>query len=122
MAIAGGFIYWANAGTGAITRDTLDGSPANVVDLVTGQNSPSYVALDSSHSYWSTGDGQAGSTIGRANLDGSSPNPSFIADADPSGRDRGHASVHLLGQPWLGQRGDRARHESTATPTTSSSS
>ena len=49
MAIAGGFIYWANAATGAITRDSLDGSPANVVDLVTGQNSPSYVALDSSH-------------------------------------------------------------------------
>jgi hypothetical protein len=35
------------------------------------------VAVDDQHVYWTTG-----STIGRANLDGSAPDPSFIAGAD----------------------------------------
>ena len=61
-------IYWTDSGTGKIQRANLDGS--NVQDLVTGLESPEYIAFDVAFGkmYWT--DSGAGK-IQRANLDGS---------------------------------------------------
>jgi sugar lactone lactonase YvrE len=58
-------LYWANAGSGTITEANLDGS--DVTQIVSGQDAPQGVAVDSSHIYWAT----LNNTIMEANLDGS---------------------------------------------------
>src|SRR5262245_5331032 len=69
------FVYWANGTTpGSIGRAKINGSGANN-NLVTGLDAPTQVAVDSKFLYWS----ESGTNrIGRANLDGTSPNPNFI--------------------------------------------
>ena len=104
--VAGGFIYWANYGSGTIVRDTIDGNSANIVDLVSGQNHPSGLAADTSHLYWSVGDG-AGSTIGRANLDGSSQAPNFISSGTARSESRS------LVASSIGRTGTGARSSAT---------
>ena len=77
---ADAFIYWTD-GSG-VARANLDGS--GVSSFITGANSPIGVAVDGQYIYWAdTGNG----TIGRANLDGSNPDQSFITTGatDPSG-------------------------------------
>ena len=73
---AAAFVYWANAGDGAIGRANLDGTGANQ-SLIGGGDNSCGVAADGSHLYWAN-DATSG-TIGRANLDGTGANQSFIA-------------------------------------------
>jgi hypothetical protein len=86
VAVDSGHVYWANRVGNSIGRANLDGTGANA-NFITGANGPCGVAVDSGHVYWansgydpaaSTG-GYAGTTIGRANLDGTAPNQSFIS-------------------------------------------
>src|SRR5262245_2658202 len=75
------FVYWANRSPNTIGRGTIDGNPDNVnQNLITlgtsssGGNSVFAVAVDRQYIYWV---GDIGD-IGRANLDGSDVNPSFM--------------------------------------------
>ena len=102
VAVDGAHIYWGNAspgvnqGTGTIGRANLDGSAvikgfiaATVPSESAVSNSygPWGLDVDGAHIYWTNGDGGYihGLTtkyrIGRADLDGSATNLSFIADA-----------------------------------------
>jgi virginiamycin B lyase len=102
-------IYWANEQDGSIGRANLDGTAVEP-HFITGATSPCGVAVDASHIYWANGGGSivdapsiygppgvratpGGTTIGRANLDGSGVNQDFITGAlDPCGVavDAGH--------------------------------
>jgi virginiamycin B lyase len=94
VAIDGTYIYWANrgpeyAGNATIGRAKLDGTNVDE-SFITGASGPCGIAVDSAHVYWTNqpvvlvqvGGGQGfqyeTNTIGRANLDGSSPNQDFI--------------------------------------------
>lgn len=88
VAVDGSHIYWANHATGTIGRANLDGTGV-AQRFITGAKGPSGMAVDGSYIYWSNGgpNGCApsgtcdGSTIGRANLDGTGVNQSFITGA-----------------------------------------
>jgi len=74
LAVDSNYLYY---NTGAkIARVGLNGS--NPTDLVTGLTNASGLAVNSSYIYWGT-KGSSSSTIGRANLDGTSPTASFIS-------------------------------------------
>lgn len=78
---AGAEIYWANEGTGTIGRASLAGTP---LPPITGAIAPRGVALDGSHVYWAhDGGGMATGNIGRANLDGTTPDQTFLTTSDP---------------------------------------
>ena len=72
------YVYWSNPsvtqGQGRIARATLDGM--HQTDLKTGLQLVSGVAIDGKYLYW--GD-SVNDTIGRERLDGSDPQPAFIA-------------------------------------------
>ena len=78
VAVDGSHIYWANDGDDTIGRADLNG--ANVKEnFITGAHSPYGVAVDGSHIYWANFGGMGGGrSIGRANLDGTSPDQNFI--------------------------------------------
>jgi hypothetical protein len=85
---AGAFVYWANVNvTKAVGRANLDGSGANQSFIPdTPSHDPCGVAVDASHVYWATHSFfnpsyTLDSTIGRASLDGSGANQSFITGA-----------------------------------------
>jgi len=75
---ADAFVYWSGnprAGEGFIGRAPLTGgSPSFLLSNLFGAQG---IAVDSNFLYWANGPDE----IGRANLDGSSPNPSFIIGA-----------------------------------------
>lgn len=73
-------IYWAVSGRNTIARADLDGSNINQRFIGTLPNAPLGLAVDSSHIYW-TGRGSPPWAIGRANLDGSSVDPTFFTAA-----------------------------------------
>ncbi len=74
------FVYWANTGGGnSIGRAKINGTGLNNA-FIGGLNNVHGVTVDSKFIYWTQGSG-ATSTIGRANLDGSSPNPTFIPNS-----------------------------------------
>src|SRR5215212_3291635 len=74
------FVYWADTGTGnSIGRAKINGTGLNNA-LIGGLNNVHGVAVDSKFVYWTQGSGGT-STIGRANLDGSNPNPDFIPNS-----------------------------------------
>ena len=78
---ADGFVYWAND-DGTIASATLDGAAANPT-LSASDGRVRGLAVDSSYIYWADMDAD---TIGRANLNGSGVNESFIGGAyDPLG-------------------------------------
>src|SRR5262245_61647458 len=72
------FVYWSNTQSGTIGRGTIDGNPANVnqsfIRAGTDASGVASLVLDRQHIYWSN----FSATIGRANLDGSGINQSFI--------------------------------------------
>jgi hypothetical protein len=80
VAVDSQFVYWAdgNDTTGRIGRASLDGSSGSVfqnfIPNSAGVQTPLGVAVTSTHIYWAN----AGGGIGRADLDGGHPNPSFI--------------------------------------------
>jgi hypothetical protein len=74
------FVYWANTGTGnSIGRAKINGTGTNNA-FIGGLNNVHGVAVDSKFIYWTQGSAGT-STIGRANLDGSNPNPNFIPNS-----------------------------------------
>jgi hypothetical protein len=94
IALDGTYIYWANrrppdAGNATLGRAKLDGTSVNQ-SFITGASNPCGIAVDNAHVYWTNQPirfVQIGgveevefgtNTIGRANLDGSNPNQSFI--------------------------------------------
>jgi hypothetical protein len=76
-----GFIYYTNARTGSIGRASLSGGTAGLNNaLVDTLGAPTGVAVDSVNGalYWTLNPGAGQGVIGRANLDGTSPNRGFI--------------------------------------------
>jgi hypothetical protein len=87
IAVDGSHIYWADTFAGTIGRANLaDGSSPNAQFIVASGGDcsvspgtgPRGLAVDGSHIYWTNPDQGA---IGRANLDGSAPTPTFITGA-----------------------------------------
>jgi hypothetical protein len=79
IAVDSNYIYWGgNYGdsAGPIGRVNLDGSGSVDLAFISGAGNSQSVSVDSSHIYWTTGD-----SIGRANLDGTSANTTFIPGA-----------------------------------------
>ena len=117
VAVDGAYIYWAQENrastTGyAIMRANLDGSAAPLragtcdSALVRGlANSPHGIAVDGAHVYWTNG-----TSVGRANLDGTDVNESFITGAAAASVTDGVAvdGAHIY---WSdgSRRHDRAR-------------
>jgi hypothetical protein len=82
------FVYWTSGEPGSgIARAKLNGGGLDK-GFITGLSHPRGVATDSRFIYWTQGDATNGS-IGRANLNGSTPNQLFIPHGagvgDPSG-------------------------------------
>ena len=112
IAVDSGHVYWA--GGGAIGRVELDGSndhPHFVTDL---SEVTTWVAVDADHIYWndrvpsSAPVGEWG-TIGRANLDGSGVDRSFIRGLPPySVNGVAVDAAHIYWGEWLNDRIGRA--------------
>jgi hypothetical protein len=84
ITVAGGYIYWTNAGfvksRYAIGRANLDGTGVNQRFIRTADY-PCGVAVYQGHIYWGQSKPSSAhptTTIGRANLDGSAVNNQFI--------------------------------------------
>ena len=91
VAVDDTYVYWANrgpewAGNATIGRARLDGTSVDQ-NFITGASSPCGIAVDDGHVYWTNKpvrrlDGgfivYETNTIGRANLDGTSPDQDFI--------------------------------------------
>lgn len=69
---AGAYLFWTSPETGAIGRADTDGSGERTI--LRAEKLDSGIAVGSHHIYWSWSGG-----IGRANLDGTEADPSFIA-------------------------------------------
>lgn len=78
LAVSDTHIYWSSRNTMNIGRALLDGTGVPVQNFVTGATGPAGVAVDAGHIYWSN---QSANTIGRADLNGGSPNQSFVTGA-----------------------------------------
>lgn len=100
---AGAFVYWSCNCTG-MHRGTNDGS-VNDGHFIDTPPVSSAVAIDARHVYWASSDGR----IGRANLDGSEPNPNLITGLPASSLlglavDGSHvywSSIHAIGRANL---------------------
>lgn len=83
LAIAGAEIYWthydSSTGTYSIARANQDGTGVEY-QFITGVSQSTSIAVDAEHIYWTENPTGYASTIGRANLDGSSPQHNFIPD------------------------------------------
>jgi hypothetical protein len=92
LAVDSSHVYWANVFAGTIARANLDGTGVDQ-NFITGAVAPLAVAVDSGHVYWADqgtcattcpppqpGDG----LIGRANLDGTGVDLSFITGITPT--------------------------------------
>jgi hypothetical protein len=87
--------YWANFGNGSIGSAPLVGGFLPLADpnFITGLDRPCGLAATATHLFWGNG-----SSIGKAFLDGTSPDPGFIPGADGAcgvavDRDRALASL-----------------------------
>jgi len=82
VAVDAGHIYWANPSQGLIGRAPVGGGTDEQVFIHGTSNNPitpTGVAVDAGHIYWANPDRFGGEgTIGRANLDGTGIEPSFI--------------------------------------------
>lgn len=79
IAVNATHIYWASRGGNMIRRANLDGT--GVVDIAPASQ-PCGVAVDDSFVYWANFNGGAGTTIGRAGLDGGGPVQNYVTGAD----------------------------------------
>ena len=92
MAVDGQHVYWANTDSDTIGRANLDGSGVDQ-SFITGANNPRGLGVDGEHLYWANfgplnPNPSIGGvdTIGRANLDGSGVDQTFITGANnPAG-------------------------------------
>jgi virginiamycin B lyase len=91
VAVDSVYIYWTNSQLGTIGRAFLNGSNVNQGWLPVG-GLPEGLALDGRHIYWTNGGDAGQSTIGRADIDGTNIDDSFITGAtfdtgglDPNG-------------------------------------
>jgi hypothetical protein len=82
IAVDANYIYWSwnNGGQGTIGRASLDLKDVRPTFLSV-PGSPQGIAVDANYIYWADANG----SIGRANLNGSSPNASFISSAYVAG-------------------------------------
>ena len=94
VAVDAGHVYWTNQGEGTIGRANLNGSEvdqsfispvpedeAEEEEEISGESRYG-IAVDAGHIYWAN---DSSAEIGRANLDGSGVNPSFIFPATAFG-------------------------------------
>ena len=80
---ANAYVYWGHdTSSGAIVRAATDGTGTPNQSFVPGATSPGGVAVSLRYVYWSNGNNGA---IGRANLDGTGVNQSFITGASGPG-------------------------------------
>jgi len=80
IALDSTYVYWANQGTGAIGRASLD-RMADEEAFIVGAEDPAGVAVDATYIYWTTNpivNSNFEGAIGRANLDGTQVDQSFI--------------------------------------------
>jgi len=80
VAVDAAHIYWTEQISGSIGRANLDGTIADWSFMGVGAT-PIGLAIDAQHIYWTWATGgspSASFAMGRANLDGSNPNPNFI--------------------------------------------
>ena len=94
VAVDAGHVYWTNEENGTIGRANLNGTEVNqsfisplpeeeeVEEEEIGGESRYGIAVDAGHIYWAN---DSSAEIGRANLDGSGFNPSFIFPATAFG-------------------------------------
>ena len=122
VAVDATHVYWSSYSSGAIGRANLDGSGGDqsfitagslcVPDAAIQEACPTEVAVDAAHVYWSVA-GLAGGEqiggIGRANLDGTGVNQSFIPDVN-SPCSMAVDAVHVY---WTGGRIGRANLDGT---------
>jgi hypothetical protein len=81
VAVDGGFIYW-DAGGGAIGRVPIGGGTPNAAFLPAAATDTCGVAANPQYLFWGNLTGLSGPNfVGRANINGSSPNPGLIAGA-----------------------------------------
>ena len=107
------FIYWTNSATGSIGRARVNGNAINQ-NFIPSLGSAVGIAIDDQHIYWTGAAPVAGSpspgtnavspSIGRANLNGTAVNPSFIKVAPGDGAYTGVAvgSKYVY---WTNDRG-----------------
>src|SRR5436190_369433 len=73
-------LYWTNTGAGTVNKVDLPSTSVQI--LVSGQNVPAALAVDSSHLYWATA---LGGTIVRANPDGTGVTTLVTGQHGPAG-------------------------------------
>ena len=88
VAVDGGYIYWANPTSQTIGRADLDGTDVDPT-FITVAGYPSAVAVNGTHIYWTDADTADlleqtpnSDDIGRANLDGTDVDQTFITGAN----------------------------------------
>lgn len=74
VAVDGSFVYWTSVRDNTIGRALLANPGVATNELVTGVTGACGVALDATHLYW----GSFGTSIGRANRNGSEANLAFV--------------------------------------------
>ncbi len=98
IAVDSNYIYWGSNNSnpvGSIGRVNLDGGGLMELPFIGGAGYSQSLSVDSSYIYWTTGD-----SIGRANLDGTSVNTTFIPEAFGAG-----LAVDSLANPTISSVG-----------------
>lgn len=116
-------IFWSSLSGGTIGKAKIDGTSKNP-NLVSGLFLPCGVAVDSGHVYWVDSAGSP-SYIGRAGLDGSTPNYSFVTipgTSVPCGMAVDAASIFWTEPGFLGPNGTKIGRANKSTGTGADSS
>jgi hypothetical protein len=108
VAVDAAYVYWASIGSGVIGRANLDGSApsSSFIPNSSTFNSPCGVAANASHLYWTNFLG-AGTTVRRANLDGTGAGAIVTSADNPCGvaMDAGHVYWANAGNGTIGRAG-----------------